>query len=270
MKHTLNAFLLATAVVSAPAFAATVSDTFDAGDLLVGFYTATGTGATQNLIVNLGAFQQFDNKNGATINFSSSIVSDLVATYGSNWNSRTDLVWSVTGATFASSLDGLTRNTIFATSPRASLGDSPVVIASNTDSALAQVRSQIQSIGGSFNLLDATTNSSVSVVVPGSNPDSMISRMAGASPQFSSANTNDTNGNNYSDLFALVPSVGGLNPSGNSSDYVRGSNLLGTFSLTASGLSFTAVPEPSSYAAIAGVFALGAVAGRRRRQASRA
>jgi hypothetical protein len=270
MKNSFKTLLLATAATASSAFAATTTNTLDAGDILLGFFTDSGTGAGSNLMVNLGSFGQFDNNDGATINFSSSIVADLVATYGSSWNTRTDIKWSVTGANYASSVDGLTRNTIFAT---AVSGAAP--IDSNSDGILAGVRSNVQGIATTFNAFNTTTNSTVSVVVPGSNVDSMQGRLTtNNSPQFGAVGQNVTTATSVSNFYALVPTINGISPTGLATDgdgivFARGTNYLGSFQLNASGLSFTAsgasaIPEPSTFGALAGAAVLGLAATRRR------
>jgi len=266
MKNSLKTLVLATVATASSAFAQT-TNTFDAGDILLGFFTNSGVGAGSNLMVNLGSFDQFDNNDGATTNFSSSIVADLNATYGSGWNTRTDIKWSVTGATFASSVFGVTRNTIFAT---AVSGAAP--IASASDGILAGVRSNVSTIGTTFNAFATTANSTVSVVVPGSNVDSMQGRLTtNNSPQFGAIGQNVTTATSVSDFYALVPTSGGISPTGLATDadgivFVRGTNRLGEFSLSGTGISFTAsaVPEPSTYAALAGAAVLGLAAFRRR------
>ena len=275
MQSKLLALSVAALAATTGVFAATTTDTQAAGDILLGFYTSSGTGATQNLIVNLGSFTQFDSNNGGTITFSSSIVADLAATYGANWNSRTDLEWTVTGATYTGSVNGLTRNTIFATSPRASIGNSPASIDSASDGILAAVRGNIQAIGNTYNNTETTANSSVSVVVS-TNTDSLYSRQQTSNAaQFGPNNANFTNGTSISDFYGLVPTLGGVAPTGLSTDasglvWSRGSNYLGYFTLDGSGLSFTAagsaIPEPSSYAAICGLAIMGYVAAGRRRR----
>ncbi|MCS6244246.1 MAG: PEP-CTERM sorting domain-containing protein [Opitutus sp.] len=270
MKNSLKALFLASVVTASSAFAATTTDTFAAGDILLGFFTSTGVGAGSNLMVNLGSFGQFDNNDGSTVNFSSSIVSDLNATYGSDWNTRTDIKWSVTGATFAASVDGLTRNSIFAT---AVSGAAP--IASASDGILGTVRSNVSSIGTAFNAFDTTANSTVSVVVASSNVNSMQARLTtNNSAQFGASNQNVTTATSVSDFYALVPTTGGTAPTGLATDgdgivFARGTNYLGTFELKASGLSFTAsgasaIPEPSTFGALAGAAVLGLAATRRR------
>lgn len=277
MKSKLLALSAASIAATVSVFGATTSDTQGAGDVLLGFYTASGTGATQNLIVNLGSYTQFESNNGATTNFSANIVADLAATYGASWNSRTDLEWTVTGANYTSSINGLTRNTIFSTSPRAQIGDAPTSIASGSDSTLSAVRVNIQAIANTYNNTDTTVNGTVNVIVDGTNSDSLYARQQTANAaQFGPNTANLATGTSISDFYGLVPTSGGTAPTGLSTDgsglvWARGTNYLGYFTLSNSGLSFTAsgtsaIPEPSSYAALCGLAVMGYVAAGRRRR----
>jgi hypothetical protein len=166
-------------------------------------------------------------------------------------------------------VDGLTRNSIFAT---AVSGAAP--IASASDGILGTVRSNVSSIGTAFNAFDTTAHSTVSVVVASSNVNSMQARLTtNNSAQFGASNQNVTTATSVSDFYALVPTTGGTAPNGLATDgdgivFARGTNLLGTFTLDASGLSYvsgaSAIPEPSTYAALAGAVVLGLAASRRR------
>ncbi len=246
MLRLLKALCLPILATASAAFAATTTDPLEAGDIVVGFYTDSGTGATQNLIVNLGSYTRLEANDGATLAFDAGIVADLAATYGPDWNSRTDLFWTVAGTLYATSVNGLTRNTVFAASPRAAADDAPVPIASGSDSTLAAVRLHIQAIGITYNVYDTTANSAVAVLVEGGNPDSFQARQQTSNaPQFGPANANPVAGARVSDFYGLVPTSGGVAPTGLSADatgrvWTRGVNYLGYFTLTASGLSFTA------------------------------
>jgi len=276
MKNKLNIAIVGTVLASGILSAATTTDTFTAGEILLGFYASSGTGASKNLVANLGSFGNFDNNDGATVSIlGSSLVSDLVATYGANWNSRTDITWSVTGANFAQSVAGLTRNTIFATSPRASVTDAPISITGGSDGTLAGIRLNVNSINTAYDAATTTANSTVTVVIDGSNSDSMQARMVlSASPQFGTDNTNSAASVTISDFYGLVPTSGGIAPNGAAVDtdgvvFTRGTNYLGYFTLSSNGLNYTAsgtaIPEPSSYAVLGGLVALGYSAIRRRR-----
>jgi len=276
MKNKIKMLIVGAALATTASFAATTTDTLGAGELLLGFYSSTGSnGATNvNMMVNLGSFQNFDKNDGATTTFSSALVSDLAATFGANWNTRSDISWAVTGAVEVTPIAGLPRNTIFATSPRATVSSNPTPIASNTDAALATPRTQVASIKGYYNSLTTTANSTVTVVGDAANAGSMSARQNTApTVQFGPTNNNLTTNTSISDFYGLV-STNGTAPSGVAIDstgvsYIQGTNYLGYFTLSSTGLTYTAsgtsaIPEPSSFAVIGGLAALGYVASRRR------
>lgn len=272
MKNQLKALALAAVAFSSAAYAAVPTDTIGPGDVFIGFYAASGEGAGRNLVVNLGGYQQFDNRNGGSFSITNVAIADLSSIYGADWNTRTDLKWAVTGYTSNTAVDGLTRNTVFASSARTDIGDAPNAIASNNDGTLQLDRTNIESIKNLFNSSNTTGNSTVAVNEDGSLSTSFTQyQIANNNLRFGPLNNNDANGANISDFYGLVPTSGGVAPAGNAAanGWTRGSNYLGYFTLDASGLTFTAsgsaVPEPSSYAAIGGVVALGFVASRRRR-----
>ena len=275
MKNSFKTLLLATAVTASSAFALT-SNTFvnGQGEIMLGFHAASGTGAGQNLMVNLGSFQQFDNENGATFAFSSSIVADLNATYGSEWSTSGLVNWSLIGTTGSTTtIDGVNQRTIFMTNA-AGTGTESIVVNSNSSTSTTTNVNRITSIGTSYNAFETTANSTVSVVVASSNANSMQALLElSNNTRFGPVNQVVASGAGSAlDFYALVPT--GAVPSGLAIDgsehlYTDGANFLGTFTLDASGLSFTAsgasaVPEPSTYAALAGAAVLGLAAYRRR------
>jgi hypothetical protein len=268
MKTSFKTLLLATAVTASSAFAQTTTDSFGLGDIMLGFSATSGTGAGKSLMVNLGAFQQFDNANGSTINFSSSIVTDLTATFGA-WESTGLVRWSLIGTTGATTgIDGLSRRTIFTTAPGGSTAPAATV-----DATQASDVTDVTSMTTLYNGATVTANSSVSVVVDNSNAGSYFARVNNSpTVRFGTSNQTIANGtSSVLDFYAVVPtnavSLGGEAIDGIDHVYTAGTNLLGSFDLNSSGLSFTAasaIPEPSTYAALVGAAALGLAAYRRR------
>lgn len=91
IKNRLAALLVTSASLLA---ASTVSAaTYVAGDLLLGFRATGGTGLTTDYIINLGSSTSIrDAAPGTTLG---SYATDLTATYGANWATRTDLYWGL-------------------------------------------------------------------------------------------------------------------------------------------------------------------------------
>ncbi|MFM2167808.1 MAG: hypothetical protein RIS79_2179, partial [Verrucomicrobiota bacterium] len=78
--------------------------TYVAGDLLLGFRASGGTGSSTNLIVNLG---QADTVYRDAISNLTNIVDIgtlLNSTYGTGWDTRSDLFWGIVGVRTASSV----------------------------------------------------------------------------------------------------------------------------------------------------------------------
>ena len=69
--------------------------TYTAGDILVGFQATGGTGAGNNYVYNLGQGPSFRSA-AAAVN-AGTIGADLAAVYGTNWFTRTDLLWTIAG-----------------------------------------------------------------------------------------------------------------------------------------------------------------------------
>jgi PEP-CTERM motif len=263
--------LAAAVSLSASAFAITTpTDTWNPGELMLGFSTSTGTGSSTDLMINLGSYTQFATFDGTTSLLSIVNTNDIAAVYGTDWNTRTDLNWAVAGSMSNSTTTaGIPKSTVFSVTPHGN-----AAISSQPITSLNADITDIAAMGtNAFNTADTTGYSNGSTVgVADSNVDSFNSRYkTSPTARFGVGNYNVTTGTEISDLYGLVPTsgLGVTNPT--AANWIKGSNLLGSFTLDSTGLSFTAVnvsavPEPSSYAAIGGLAALGFGVSRRRRQ----
>jgi hypothetical protein len=203
----------------------------------------------------------------------------LTNIYGGNWNTRPDLYFGVVGAAGATAVgpNGQPILTIWASSAKTG-GSSPapawnqnaasyyttpntnigtVYNAFLTGVSLADINSQTSAFGATLK------GSSISAAAFGSWSATGNGASLATANAFGLAPLGSTNGVSFEttsgsglslDLYQLVPG------SGNAQD-------LGYFTLASNGgLTFTAIPEPSAYAALLGAAALGLVAIRRRRQ----
>ena len=68
---------------------------FVPGDLLMGFQATGGTGAGNTYVYNVGQASNF--RDNPSVGFLANVNTDLSATFGSNWFTRTDLYWAVGG-----------------------------------------------------------------------------------------------------------------------------------------------------------------------------
>ncbi len=90
------------------------------GDLLLGIRALGGQGSTSDYLVNLGSISQYltANTNDTILTLdteisNTTVASDLSTLFGSNWASRSDLVFSITGTKFSAGLT-LPNRTMFA------------------------------------------------------------------------------------------------------------------------------------------------------------
>jgi hypothetical protein len=104
--------------------------TYTAGDILVGFQATGGTGAGNNYVYNLGQGSSFRSATAA-VN-AATIGADLAEVYGTNWFTRTDLLWTIAGvrtnATFgaeaSSVVNGDPARTLYISKGASGLGTS--------------------------------------------------------------------------------------------------------------------------------------------------
>jgi hypothetical protein len=97
-----------------------------AGDIILGFYATSGTGAGQDLEVDLGNATKFMTATpGQVINLSGSAglaLADLTSTYGTGWASNPDLSWGVISGNTVTAIPGATTDSIWASDPETTPG----------------------------------------------------------------------------------------------------------------------------------------------------
>jgi len=208
------------------------------GDLLLGI-RQTGTLATSDLVVDLG-------QASALVSGTQSALSTLdIAAINSAWNSSSNantIQWSVLGLSSSGNLWATTSNS---QAPIAKVGNS---------------------FSGSFNGLttswsgsDATVNSQHAF-----NTDTLTNNAGWT--QSMTANGTKLAGPYWGNTFDYSSNIeaSAVGTSSLKLYDVTGNHLLGTFTLSSSGLTYSAIPEPSTYAAIFGALTMGFVAVRRR------
>ena len=211
------------------------------GDLILGFRATAGTGAGYNLEVNLGAVSNFY---GAAPNTSFALpqlaYQDLIDTYGAGWASRTDLYWGLAASYGNAEPDpnGKPSSTLWVSD----VAD-PVY---NRASAATQGSPNTKIIGlyaggpGSINGKQSTTNSNFAVVIDKTLANSWGYQIgtgnsfAYFNPKIDAA-VGSVKTLNFVELqpYAPTPKIPG--------------DKLGTFTLGAEGLTFQAIPEPSTW-----------------------
>jgi len=270
----LMAALLALAGGGLTATAQTVTSGLN--DLVLGFYATGGTGATTDLEVDLGNVSQFYGV-GGTLTLSS-LNTDLSSTYGSSWNTRTDLFWGVVGTTGSANGTTINSNTIAAKtiwggSLNLGSGSTPwnkssTFTQQTTANAVATLYSGASgSLNGATALSDNTAGALISNALAGSwtKQEGSSNTLAFGStfnPRSSFDITTNIAAGSFAaaDLYEVQPGTGA-------------GTELGTFALSSGGnltygasLGAATVPEPSTYAAILGATMLGFVSLYRRSQ----
>ena len=268
--------LLTTLVVAGiTAFASQASaTTYVAGDLLLGFRASGGTGASSNLIVNLG--QADTVYRDATSNILSvvDIGTLLTSTYGAGWDTRADLFWGVVGvrssAPSGAAVDGDPVRTIYATAaqtgtpvPGESGNSTPWNVSGGT--TRATIASNIVGFAGNF---DAASAAVTNTAVMPNNVGSTWSTQNNGTNSFGFAGVVEDNFGGGAagaalDLYRILNTNTGASPT---NPTVGLGVWEGTFTISDTGVvgfSVTSVPEPSR-ALLAGL-GLAGIAFRRRR-----
>jgi hypothetical protein len=293
-KNILSTTILALAGIVLSAGAAK-AETYANGDLLLSFRATGGTGATTNYVIDLGNASNYLTNGvggvtastgvyatGSIVNLTaansalSGLGTDLGNIYGSNWNTRSDLVWSVTGFYQGTPRpSGVNNNTLFVSSAesQSSVGTqstSPNTYSAGASSTAATAMGGMSSAYAGSGQLGATatagqeqasgfTNSYGSFAT-GTYPTSSL---FASSANFQNAENDFGNGtsNSVNDAYLLKPGA-------------ASAALLGGFELTNTGnVEFssniadfaTPVPEPASAGMItAGLLSLVAMGKRRR------
>ena len=146
-KNILTTAILAAAGLALSATSAQAAVlSYSTGDLLLGVRQGSATnnvplGGINNVdfVLNIGSYTQYTAAGSFTLTLGN-IGSDLTAIWGSSWNTRSDLFWSVLGT------ENTTKtNTIYSTAPESPYGTSP------GSPAPIQSNSTVSPVVGKFN-----------------------------------------------------------------------------------------------------------------------
>lgn len=98
---------------------------YNDGDILLGFRATGGEGASTNYLINIGSIAQFTEATGQfTVNIGN-IATDLVNTFGADWKTRSDVLWSISGVQ-TNAGNGFPVKTMFATREEDAAGQQSV------------------------------------------------------------------------------------------------------------------------------------------------
>ncbi len=94
------------------------ADPYADGDLILGFRATGGTGGTTNLLLNLGSASNFRDAATQTTLSLGNLDADLDSIFGGSWNTRSDVLWSISGTQFTAG-NGFTNRALFASRAQA-------------------------------------------------------------------------------------------------------------------------------------------------------
>jgi hypothetical protein len=116
--------------------------TYAQGDFLLGFRATMGTGAASNVLVDIGPGSSFLNS-AVPVTFSlANLDATLNGVFGSNWNTRSDIFWSVAGG------DASSSSTVYITAPETVGGSEATPWNGLGTSLQTGVRNKINTEGG--------------------------------------------------------------------------------------------------------------------------
>ena len=269
-----KALALAAVLISGLAVSAKAQQSAGYGDLILGFVPngSLSSGTTTNVEVDLGSVASFLTAGPGTYNIGN-LGTDLSSTYGSGWASST-LSFGLVDAVSSTQVSGATAKTVWASQTEAS-GTYPansLLTGSNT-TTVSHVGGMYSGLTGSFGGSGTTVLSDLSSQTDGVNGINLQGFTVGNSVGGSWSVEQGSN------AFVVPNATTGfltVVDSGNSSDLLEMTNGagnssvdLGYFTLASNGaLTFTVIPEPSTYAAILGAISIGFAMIRRRNRVS--
>jgi MYXO-CTERM domain-containing protein len=280
IRHPLAASLLALAGAAfiQPNASAQVPVSYSPDDLILAFRTTGGsTPAASSYLVDLGPASFFTGSaagSQVSLNLALSlgdIQADLVALFGANWFSRSDLFWSISGTTGSSAADGDPSRTLYASREEDILGVQSIPWTRANSSGQAAPANKLASVGNGFaadggNPNLSTANSDVAIIQANGATNSFASFQAdGSSFSYFSPTIEGDFGDGFAgtalDLYRLAPGSGAT--VGAAGDFVGSFSIDGGAQLT---FNAAVVPEPGSAVVVAaGAGLLGLI--RRRRTA---
>ncbi|MDB6135252.1 MAG: hypothetical protein JWM59_3495 [Verrucomicrobiales bacterium] len=214
------------------------------GEVFVGFRTSSGEGSSTSCLIKLGADTLFRNAApGTTLEVTGlgSPGTDLTATYGNSWSTRSDLYWGI----FASRVSA--SSVVYASRPRTTPETPaepwPALPQISRNATAQSIVDVLSSIGG-YQGSEATANSPVATLQNNTAEDSSYFKQVGT--------PGTTDFGSLSQWTGIEAGFGG-GPAGAALDLFRisstGSTFVGTFTISAAGvITFTNVvtAEPNA------------------------
>jgi len=231
--------LASVALLTSAVHAQTVTTSLD--DLILGFRATGGTGAGLNLEVDLGPVSSFYDGANIGLTLPGLAVQDLVNTYGANWYTDADLWWgaAATDGNAGPDPNGKPASTLWATGQTANAAPLRGTVGLQGPAA-TRIAGMYQGYIGSLNGAASTANSSEAAVINNTASGSWSAQETtdNSFGYFSPLIDGQVSSDDTLNLYELQPSSTFPRPAG---------AYEGSLVLTQTGLSFEAVPEPSTW-----------------------
>ncbi len=141
--------------------------TYTAGDIFMGFRASAEPGATAVYVVNIGSAASYRDATSTITPNLGSINADLVALYGPDWQTRSDLQWGIAGTpsnTSVTAVNGDTTPTLYGSKLLATVGSPGIGWTIAGSSIRGTIATTISTFYSHFTDYQQSVNSSVAVI----------------------------------------------------------------------------------------------------------
>ena len=252
MKFKNHTATLVCTAFSLLAVAVSHGATYTAGDLLMGFRATGGQGFGTTYVLNIGQASNYrDVVTYGTVPVAGDFTTDLVSIFGSNWSTRTDLLWGIAGTPSKTATVGIDEAaTMYASKPQTTPGVPGAAWTIAGLSTRTSVSTTMTGMQSGFAAYAASSNSSAGTIQLDGDANDWRSFMATGGDASRTTGNKDFGG--FADIEGNVTqqlSLFRLDGPTNTGSFD------GTFGISQSGITF--VPEPASSAlAVVGAAAL--------------
>ena len=172
--------LFVTLSLSALSFTAAAALPVNDGDLFLGFRASGGPGATQDYLVNIGSAANYTGA-GAAFKITSlgNIGADLSAVFGSDWSTRGDVFWSVSGT----NLPADAAYTLYATRSRTNVSNPATPWLRRSPSAQSATDSKFDALALRYQTLGVAASSPVGTIQNTTDTNSYASYQPGGTSE---------------------------------------------------------------------------------------
>ena len=185
MKPIQSYLTFALALVPAVLFSAENPPNFVQGDIFMGFRATGGDGVADTYLVNIGPAATFRDATSTVTPAIGNIEADLVAIYGTEWRTRSDLFWGIAGSpSNVFEVNGDAARVVYASRAEVTPGTSAGGWNGFNSSQRGDISTKVQtmaSVSTGFRSYNKSSNSDYAVSEGASDPSSWAAFMNGGS-----------------------------------------------------------------------------------------